>query len=102
VRRRAPRPLSAALAAVAGEAAPATLLAGVQSAWRGVAGEVVAAEAEPASERDGIVTIACRSGVWAQELDLLADDLLERLNAALAGDARVRGLRFRVGRGGIP
>ena len=31
-----------------------------------------------------MVTIACRSATWAQELDLLQPELLERLNAALA------------------
>ena len=32
-------------------------------------------EAEPVSERDGIVTVACRSAVWAQELDLMTGEL---------------------------
>jgi predicted nucleic acid-binding Zn ribbon protein len=60
----------------------------------------VAAEAEPVAERDGVVTVACRSATWAQELDLLGPELLGRLNEALAEagqpgpEARVRGLRF--------
>ncbi len=47
-----------------------------------------------------MVTIACRSATWAQELDLLQPELLERLNAALleagrgTGEATVRALRF--------
>jgi hypothetical protein len=47
-----------------------------------------------------VVTIACRSATWAQELDLLQEELLERLNGALseadrgAIDAPVRALRF--------
>ena len=52
------------------------------------------------SERDGLVTIACRSAVWAQELDLLGPDLVARLNRALGegGTAGpVRGLRTLVG-----
>jgi predicted nucleic acid-binding Zn ribbon protein len=77
-----------------------TLLAAAQSAWPGAAGARVAAEAEPVAERGGVVTISCRSATWAQELDLLGPELLERLNEALsgagrgAGAATVRALRF--------
>jgi predicted nucleic acid-binding Zn ribbon protein len=80
-------------------AAPAGLLARLQSAWGELAGPAVAAEAEPIGERSGIVTIACRSAVWAQELELLSGDLLERLNAALGTPAEphpVASLRFVV------
>jgi predicted nucleic acid-binding Zn ribbon protein len=83
VRRLAPRPLGDALARVTRRLEPLTLLARVQRAWRETAGEVVAAEAEPVSERAGEVTIACRSAVWAQELALLAPDLRRQLNDAL-------------------
>jgi len=99
VRRRAPRPLAAALEAVAADLAPATTIARVQGVWAAVAGEVVAAEAQPESERAGVVTIACSSAVWAGELDLLRADLIERLNLALEAprDApAVRELRFRA------
>jgi predicted nucleic acid-binding Zn ribbon protein len=93
VRRRRPRSLGDALREVRAQAAPETLLAAVQSCWREAVGQQVAAEAEPVSERDGQVTIACRSATWAQELDLLSDELLERLNEALSG-RRVAALRF--------
>jgi predicted nucleic acid-binding Zn ribbon protein len=72
----------------------------VQEVWAGVAGEAVVAQAEPVSERDRVVTVACRSATWAQELDLLQADILERLNKGLeewsSDDAEppVRGLRF--------
>lgn len=92
MRRSAPRPIAGAVQAFAGRVAPATLLAEVQRHWTVVAGELVAREAEPTSERDGTVTISCRSSVWAQELDLLSGELVERLNLALGRDA-VRGLR---------
>ena len=98
-RRTAPRPLSAALDQVVAGAAPAGVLARLQAVWPEVAGPTVAAEAEPVSERSGTVTIACRSAVWAQELELLSGDLLERLVAALGasgGPPQVRGLRFVV------
>lgn len=50
-----------------------------------MAGEHVARESEPISEHAGVVTVACRSAVWAQQLELLSGELLERLNAALVG-----------------
>ena len=96
MRRLGPRPLAHALEGVRRDAAPATRLAAVQAAWPGVAGEGLAGAAQPVSERDGVVTVACESGVWAHELELLGPDLLERLNAALEGP-RVAKLRFRVG-----
>jgi predicted nucleic acid-binding Zn ribbon protein len=86
-----------ALDRVAHRAAPATPLARVQERWAAVAGERVAREAEPVSERDGVVTVACASAVWAQELELLSSELLERLDAALGrqnGGPLVRRLRF--------
>jgi predicted nucleic acid-binding Zn ribbon protein len=49
-----------------------------------VAGDAVAAEASPVAERDGHVTVACRSATWAQELDLLQSELLQRLNTAVS------------------
>ena len=98
--RRAPRTLGAALGEARARAEPRTLLAAAQSAWPTAAGIRVAAEAEPVAERDGVLTIACRSATWAQELDLLQQELLERLNGALsegdrgANDPAVRALRF--------
>jgi predicted nucleic acid-binding Zn ribbon protein len=98
VKRLAPRALSTALESVARDVAPDTLLARVQAAWATVAGERLARAAAPVSERDGVVTVACESGVWAQELDLLAPDLLHRLEAALEGPF-VTKFRFVVGSG---
>ena len=96
MKRLAPRPLAAALEGVRRDAAPATLIAAVQAAWPQVAGETLAAAAQPVSERAGVVTIACESGVWAQELELLGPDLRERLNASLEA-GRIEKLRFVVG-----
>ena len=96
MRRTAPRPLRLALAEVAVDASPASLLASVQAIWPEVAGAAVAEEAEPVSEREGVVTVACRSAVWTQELELLAGDLVAGLNARLGGAGEVAGLRFRT------
>jgi predicted nucleic acid-binding Zn ribbon protein len=92
VKQRRPRSLGQSIAAVRDQTAPATLLAAVQRAWPAVAGEAVAAEAAPVRERDGVITVSCRSAVWAQELDLLAPDLLAKLNGTL--EKPVRTLRF--------
>ena len=91
-RRRAPVPVAGAIEALAARLEPQTPLSAVQRVWADVAGDVVAGEAEPVSERAGVVTIACRSAVWAQELSLLAPDLVSRLNDAL-GAPRVTELR---------
>jgi predicted nucleic acid-binding Zn ribbon protein len=96
MRRLAPRALSHALEGVARDVAPATTLARVQAVWPEVAGRGLAAAATPVSERDGVVTIACESGVWAQELELLGADLLRRLDVAVEG-SRIQKLRFQVG-----
>jgi predicted nucleic acid-binding Zn ribbon protein len=92
VSRRAPRPLGAALAPLQASLAPATLLAEVQRAWPEAVGPAIACEASPVAERGGVVTVACAASVWAQELDLMAPLLIERLNAAVA-PAEVRRLR---------
>ena len=79
---------------------PRTLLAATQSAWPKAAGEGITAQAEPVAERNGLVTIACRSATWAQELDLMQERLLERLNECIGADSEegdpgpVRELRF--------
>jgi predicted nucleic acid-binding Zn ribbon protein len=103
VRRLAPRALSVALQGVVRDAEPATLLARVQGVWPEVAGPGLAIYAAPVSERDGVVTVACESAVWAQELELLGPDLLTRFGDALAAEpgrpagASVKKLRFVVG-----
>jgi predicted nucleic acid-binding Zn ribbon protein len=96
-RRAQPRALGDALRTVRSEAEPATPLAAVQGVWSAAVGERIASQAEPLRERDGVVTIGCSAATWAQELDLLQDELLARLNAALETDD-VTGLRFVVGR----
>lgn len=96
-RKSSPRSLAAALEAVRAEVAPLTLLAAVQEGWPRVAGPVAAAQAEPVSERDGLVMIACRSAVWAQELDLMQPELIARLAETLESGpfaGRLSGLRF--------
>lgn len=93
-RRRAPRPAATAFRAALAQAAPKTPLAAVQGAWAEVVGEQIAAVASPVSERAGVVSVACSDSVWAQELDLMQEQLLERLRERLGEQAPKR-LRFR-------
>ncbi len=97
MRRRGPRPVSYALESFTSSLAPATLLAEVQRAWPEAAGIRFGPVAEPVSERDGVVIVACSEAVWAQELDLMSELVLDRLNAAL-GRPAVRRLRIRATR----
>lgn len=103
MRRLAPRALSVALEGIVHDAEPATLLGRVQAVWADVAGPGLSASAMPVSERDGVVTVACESAVWAQELELLGPDLLTRFGEALAASGgrpaagSVKKLRFVVG-----
>lgn len=85
MRRRAPRPIAAALERFGAGAEPQTLLARVQAAWPEAVGPAIAAEAQPLSEQGGKLVVGCRSATWASELELLAPDLLAKLNGALGG-----------------
>jgi predicted nucleic acid-binding Zn ribbon protein len=86
-RRPEPRPLSQAIAALADRLAPQTTLAEIQRVWPAVVGPVIAAQAEPTSEREGVLRVTCSAAVWAQELDLMGPELVARLNAALGAEA---------------
>jgi len=96
-RRRAPRQAGQAFRVARDRAAPKTGLAAAQAAWGEALGERLAAVAKPVSERDGTLTVDCVDGVWAQELDLMQEQLLERLREAL-GERAPEALRFRVDR----
>ncbi len=94
--RSQPRALGDLVRAVRTESTPKTPLGAVQAVWADALGERIATHAEPVRERDGIVTVACSAATWAQELDLLQNDLLEQLNRALTG-VQIDRLRFVVG-----
>ena len=94
-RRRAPRQAATAFRAALDMAAPQTGLAAIQSAWATTVGEQLAAVATPVSERAGTLTIECADSVWAQELDLMQAQLLDRLKEAL-GEKAPTALKFRL------
>jgi len=95
MRRRGPRPVGHALDALTATLAPATLLAEVQRAWPNAAGDAFAPHSEPFRERAGDVYVACPEAVRAQELDLMSEMVVERLNQAL-GRPAVRRLRVQA------
>jgi predicted nucleic acid-binding Zn ribbon protein len=78
--------------------APKTGLAAVQAAWSAALGDRLAEVATPVSERSGTLTVECVDAVWAQELDLMQEQLLQRLREEL-GERAPEALRFRVARG---
>ena len=88
--RRSPRPLASALTPFQVELAPDTLLAEVQRAWPSTVGETIAAQAQPVAERAGVLTVSCAASVWAQELDLMGPEVVERLNATLGRGSLTR------------
>lgn len=96
--RREPRPLGEAVRRIRADVQPQTPLAEAQAAWEEAVGETIAQQARPVAERDGLLTVACSGAAWAQELDLLAADLLARLQERL-GDAAPTAFRFVVGDG---
>ncbi|MGA2320331.1 MAG: DciA family protein [Solirubrobacteraceae bacterium] len=94
--KAAPRPLAFALEGLTWRLVPATTLARVQEIWELAAGPAIAAAARPTAEREGTLTVTCEAAVWAQELDLMAGEIVPRLNAALGAET-IRDLRCRTG-----
>jgi len=84
--------MSVAVGGLADELAPVTPLARIQRVWPAAVGELLAANATPIRERDGVVTLLCEQAVWMAELTLMAPDLAvainEQLDAALVRELR--------------
>ena len=94
---RRPRLLADPLFTLKERIAPRTVLGGVQEDWLTAAGPEIARHSEPVSERGGVITVRCSSGVWAAELSAMSPQLLERLNGARGADRKVHEIRFVVG-----
>ena len=95
-RGAAPKPIGDSIRALRADVQPQTPLAAIQAVWPDAVGARIAAEARPVRERDGTLTVECRAATWAQELDLLQEELLKRLNGALES-GRLTRLRVVVG-----
>jgi predicted nucleic acid-binding Zn ribbon protein len=93
---RSPRLLSGSLDTLAKQLTPDTVLAEIQRAWPDAVGVAIAQHAKPVTERAGVLTVSCESSVWAQELDLMSQSILERVNGAL-GSGHITRLRCVAG-----
>ena len=86
----------------AGTAASGSELARLQAAWHEVVGRQAAGNSIVVRRsRAGLVSVACATAGWAQELDLRRDQLRDRLARAVP-DTPVTGVRFVVGDHVIP
>jgi len=54
-------------------------------AWSDVVGPAVAEQARAVAVRDGVLFVDVASNVWMQELGLLRENIIERLNTHLGG-----------------
>lgn len=90
--RDRPKPLAQALSAIENDWVPDTPLARIQHVWQRAVGEQIASVATPVAERAGVVTIRCEVSAWAAELDLMAPELVAKINSELSSQA-VRQLR---------
>ena len=94
-RSPAPKKLGDLLGGFRQDVSPPTPLAAVQSVWDQVVGERIAAVTEVVEEREGVVTVACSSTVWTQELELMAPRITASLREELGVSAPEK-LRFRT------
>ncbi len=95
-RRRSPRPLAGALTKLTERIEPVGPLAQIQRAWPALADALpVAAEASPATFREGTLTLSCTASVYANELHFLAEEIIAAVNGAL-GEVLVHSLRVRT------
>jgi len=102
-RRRDPIPVELALARWrrAGPSAAGDMAA-LRAAWPQAAGAQGARRSIPVRQsRAGVLTVACESAVWAQELNAARDAIQARL-AARVPDVPVSGIRFVVGDHALP
>lgn len=80
-----------------------SVLTTIRAAWPEATGPGTVSHAYPIRRsRAGVVTVACSDAVWAQELGMREDELMERI-ARITGDPdAATGLRFVVADHAIP
>jgi len=69
--------------------------------WEQEVGAAIAARAEPASYRDGLLSVRVTNASWMQELQFLKSTIIERLNRRL-GEDRIRDIYFVTGSAAVP
>jgi predicted nucleic acid-binding Zn ribbon protein len=93
--RRDPQPLGNAAAELAKTRGWSIKVAegSVFGQWQTVVGEQIAAHANPASLRDGVLTVEAESTAWATQLRMVQAQVLAKIAAAV-GDGVVTSLRI--------
>jgi hypothetical protein len=91
---RVPEPLDLTIDRAGGPAAPWAKPAVRESIWRDAVGRKIADRARPVELARGTLLIRVATSVWANELSLLSEQLIQRLRER---GVQVRTLRFRVG-----
>jgi predicted nucleic acid-binding Zn ribbon protein len=64
--------------------------------WDAAVGKQIAAKAQPASFRDGTLTVAVASAPWMHQLSFLKKQLMEKINELLGGEV-VREIYLKAG-----
>ncbi|MGA6992269.1 MAG: DUF721 domain-containing protein, partial [Candidatus Deferrimicrobiaceae bacterium] len=69
--------------------------------WEEIVGPLLSNMTAPGKVRNGVLTVFVRNHSWAQELQLSKPALLERIRS-VAGEEKVREIRFTVDAGSCP
>ena len=96
-RRSTPKPVGDALQHLLQRIDPEHRLA-LFRVWASEVGDAIAAHAEPAGLRDGILSVRVHGAVWMQELQFAKEEIRTRLNHRL-GTEVVRDVYFVSGAG---
>lgn len=65
-------------------------------AWNRAVGEVIAQRAQPEGIRRKVLWVLCPDPHWMNELQMLKETIMERLNSVL-GEGRIKEIRFKIG-----
>jgi predicted nucleic acid-binding Zn ribbon protein len=92
VRRDDPAPLNAAISGLVSAAGweLAVAAGSVFGRWAEIVGPALASHTTPESLNDGVLVVASDSTAWAEQVRLLASDLVRKLNAELGDGAVLR------------
>ncbi len=63
--------------------------------WENIVGAQISKKAKPRTLREGILFVSVANSTWANELDLMSGQLVERINSYL-GKNLVKGIRFKA------
>jgi len=64
---------------------PKTELSALYAKWQEIAGELIAENSKPIRVSDGTVTVICTSSVWAGEIKMMSEMLIDKMNTEVQG-----------------